>query len=145
VQELPKARVFGAARWLQPDKALIQVSLFYKSNDHFWFSFFHEAAHVLLHGKRELFVDVPGADHTRREESEANKFAGDFLIPENEFEAFVSEGDYSAQAVVTFSEQLGLAPGIVVGRLQHDKVVAFQTGLNRLKLWFKWKEPDARE
>ncbi len=62
VPELPGTRVSGATRWLTPGKALIQLSLRYKSDDQLWFTFFHEAAHVLLHGKRDLFIEDLGAD-----------------------------------------------------------------------------------
>ncbi len=49
VPELPDSAACGCARWLAKDKALIALSLRYKTNDHLWFSFFHEAAHVLKH------------------------------------------------------------------------------------------------
>ena len=57
VPRLAKTSVSGAARWLSPRKALIQQSDRYKTNDHFWFTFFHEAAHIILHSKRDVFVD----------------------------------------------------------------------------------------
>ncbi|MFV2073095.1 MAG: HigA family addiction module antitoxin, partial [Thermoanaerobaculales bacterium] len=57
VQELPKTRANGATQWLSKDKALIQLSIRYKREDVLWFTFFHEAGHILLHGKRQVFVD----------------------------------------------------------------------------------------
>lgn len=39
LQGLPKTSVSGATRWLNKDKALIQLSARYKSNDHLWFTF----------------------------------------------------------------------------------------------------------
>jgi len=56
VPELPKLRVSDATRWLASNKALIQLSLRYKTDDHLWFTFFHDAGHILLHGKREMFL-----------------------------------------------------------------------------------------
>ena len=53
----------------------------YKKDDFFWFTFFHEAAHLLLHSKKETFVD-DGTDNDVIE-NEANDFATDFLIPRN--------------------------------------------------------------
>ncbi len=53
--ELPETRVSGATRWLNKDKAIIQLSDRYKKDDHFWFTLFHEAGHVILHGKKEVF------------------------------------------------------------------------------------------
>ena len=64
---LPKTCVSGATRWVGSDKAIIQLSLRYKTNDHLWFTFFHEAGHILLHGKKELFIEgVNGMDVKRK-------------------------------------------------------------------------------
>ncbi|EPF17141.1 Plasmid maintenance system antidote protein [Microcystis aeruginosa SPC777] len=79
VPELPKTRVQGATRWLGSQKALIQLSDRYKTNDHFWFSFFHEAGHILLHGKRTLFLEGQDIQDTIKEK-EADVFAANFLI-----------------------------------------------------------------
>ncbi|NQT40145.1 MAG: ImmA/IrrE family metallo-endopeptidase, partial [Planctomycetes bacterium] len=80
-REIPRAAVSGAKRWLpKRDTPLIQVSLKFKTDDQLWFSFYHEAGHVLLHGKRELFIDY-GVSNETEEEREANTFARDLLIP----------------------------------------------------------------
>lgn len=124
VPEFPKLGVFGATRWLSADKALIQLSLHYKRADQLWFSFFHEAGHVLLHGKKEIFVDVPKGTVDRSEE-EANKFASDFLIPPSAYNQFVERSDFTKSSIVEFAHNLGIAPNIVVGRLQHDRRIGF--------------------
>lgn len=54
---------WGATKWLAPDKALLMLSLRYKTNDHLWFAFFHEAAHIFLHSKKMLFVELKGPIH----------------------------------------------------------------------------------
>ena len=53
------ARVSGATRWLSPAKAMVTQSLRHKSDDHFWFTLFHELGHVIPHGKKSVFVDEP--------------------------------------------------------------------------------------
>lgn len=58
VPELKDTYISGATEWLSVDKALIIMSLRYKSNDHFWFTFFHESGHILLHNKKEVFIDT---------------------------------------------------------------------------------------
>lgn len=144
--ELPKTRVFGATQWLSPTKAIIQLSLRYKTDDHLWFTFFHEAAHILLHGKREIFVET-GIDHQNKEkEEEADRFAADFLIPPVEYRKFVSLGEFSRAKILEFADEMGIAPGIVVGRLQHDGHVPYKSVLNRLKTRFEWKiEPSDKK
>ena len=139
VPELPKTRVSGSARWLSSTKALIQLSLRHKTDDHLWFTFFHEAAHVLLHPKRAVFLEVTsGVRENAEEESQADRFAADSLIPPKEYEAFVSARRFSPAAIRSCARSVGIAPGILVGRLQHDGYVPFRSSLNGLKRSFKW-------
>jgi HTH-type transcriptional regulator/antitoxin HigA len=148
VPELPHLRVCGATRWLSSEKALIALTLRYKRDDHFWFTFFHEAAHILLHGKRSIFVEEDrrapsasserSADDVARQEEEANRFSRDFLIPPADYAQFRLQQTFSAHAIRSFAEQIGIAPGIVVGRLQRDKILPFPVALNRLKRTFVW-------
>jgi HTH-type transcriptional regulator/antitoxin HigA len=100
------------------------ISLYGKTNDKFWFTLFHEAAHVLLHGKEKasVYLDDPsksGADSIQ--EREANDRAGDFLIPPR----YKSQlpGLRTKAAVCEFADIIGIHPGIVVGRLQHDGLI----------------------
>ena len=135
--QLPKARISGATQWLHPDLALIQVSLRYKTNDHFWFTFFHETAHILLHGKRDVFLEESEDKSEQAKEDEANRWSSNFLIPEAQLAAFMANGEKSHTAVQAFAEELGIAPGIVVGQLQHHNYIPW-THLNRLKQTFDW-------
>jgi addiction module HigA family antidote len=124
VPELPRLRICGATRWLSPDKALIQLSLFYKRDDQFWFSFFHEAGHILLHGKKEIFVEQQNAGK-EREEEEANAFAANHLVPSTQYDEFVVASDFSGSAIKKFASAIGVSASIVVGRLQHDRHIGF--------------------
>lgn len=158
VPELPKLRVCGATRWLTPDKALVQLSLRYKTNDQMWFTFFHEAGHILLHGKRSVFLEeVSGASKSiagsaeprgkrlKEEEREANEFAQDLLIPPGDYQDFIDAGDFSAGAISTFAADIGIHPGIVLGRLQRDRFVPFPTSLNRrFKQSYRFVQPADR-
>jgi len=124
VPELPGTRISGATRWLSPEKALIIQSLRYRKDDHFWFTFFHEAAHILLHGKHAIFIDEEAKD-VSDEEARADAFAANHLIPRARYNKFVRIRPISRTKVVSFAKELGIAPGVVVGRLQHDEVVPF--------------------
>ena len=110
----------------------------YRKDDPFWFTFFHEAAHVLLHGKREIFIDDEDVAQSEKED-EANQFAASYLISEAEYTALASETAISRTRVLAFARKLGIAPGIVVGRLQHDEVIPFDW-LNDLKRTFVFSE-----
>lgn len=138
VPQLPKARVSGATRWLTPTKALIQLSLRYKTDDHLWFTIFHEAGHILLHGKREVFLEDGEMDNTK--EQEANEFARDSLIPAAKLNQFLKQSKpspRSKEGIQAFAAEIGIAPGIVVGRLQHDGHLPYKN-CNGLKRTFKW-------
>jgi len=123
VPSIPKAHVSGVARWLNPHKALIQLSLYGKTNDRFWFNFFHEAAHILLHDKENIFLDEwnSGESLESEPEREADEWSRDFLIPPEyagELTQLKSKND-----VADFAPRIGIHPGIVVGRLQHDRII----------------------
>lgn len=128
-------RASGAARMLTPDKVLLQLSARYLSDDQFWFTFFHEAAHALLHANRGLVID--GIDGTATaHEQEANDLAERALIPDAYKTTF--EALRSAEQVLKFARMLGIAPGIVVGQLQHGGRIP-RSWLNGLKRRYTWE------
>jgi len=135
VPELPKTGVYGATKWIG-GKPVIQLSLRYKSNDHLWFTFFHEAGHILKHGRKAVFIEGNGMDCEK--EDEANAFASDRLIPPAKLKFFLQSDHRTAKAIKDFAEEIGIASGIVLGRLQHDGIVPFKSGLNSLKIYYKW-------
>ncbi|MDT0636370.1 HigA family addiction module antitoxin [Spectribacter hydrogenoxidans] len=136
VPAIRRAHVSGVARWLSSDKALIQLSVYGKWNDRMWFTFFHEAGHILMHAKKAIFLDDPHREsEVNQQEEEANRFASEFLIPRK------AEGEFSrlsgAPEIIDFAQSLGIHPGIVVGRLQHEGLLEFNQ-LNYLKDRFEF-------
>ncbi len=134
VPALPRSHVSGVARWLNAHRPLIQLSLYGKQNDRFWFSFFHEAAHILLHSKQKksVFLDDPSkTGSASHEEQEANAWARDFLIPPADAQRLVYVAKNRSE-VVAFAHSIGVHPGIVVGRMQHDGLLDVRW-LNDLK------------
>ena len=118
VPSLPKAGVNGATRWIRHDRALLQLSLRYKWLDIFWFTFFHEAAHVLEGYSRRIFIDADGGGASEAERR-ADQFAADALIPPDAWARFIESPD-PPRRVVPFAAEIGTHPAIVVGRLQHE-------------------------
>lgn len=129
VPAVPGTGISGLTRWLSPDKALIQLSLFGKFNDRFWFTFFHEAGHILLHGKKLVFLE--GSCGNERMEDEANGFAANVLIPAQHQDE-LKQLQRSERAVTDFAERIAIHPGIVVGRMQHEGILP-ESHLNGLK------------
>lgn len=129
----------GAARWLSKEKALIQLSTRYKTDDQFWFSFFHETGHILLHSKKEVFIDEEGLKDEAHE-TEANEFARRILLPDSLIKEFYNTYDYSGGRkrytvpnILEFSETKGIAPGILVGYFQRLKPQLHKNKINKLK------------
>jgi HTH-type transcriptional regulator/antitoxin HigA len=121
VPEVGKCRASGAAHWATPSKAIIQISDRYKKQDSFWFAFFHEAAHILHHSKKETFINDGSEDSAV--EAEANQFAQSTLIPsefESELDSLVTSND-----VIAFANRIGIHPGIVAGRLANDGIAGW--------------------
>lgn len=140
VGELSGTHLSGATRWLQSDKAMIELSLRYKTDDHLWFTFFHEAGHIKLHGKKKVFIDEINQSVFSDEEQEANQFAANRLVPKKAYKEFIKNDDYNQSNICEFAAALGITPGIVVGRLQHDDLLSWRTPLNSLKCHFKLVE-----
>jgi HTH-type transcriptional regulator / antitoxin HigA len=134
VPHLPKSYACGAAYWVG-DKAIIQLSLRFGTDDQFWFSFFHELGHILLHSRQEAFLDdFKGEDGAK--EREANAFASKLLIPGKQY-CRLENLPFREAAIRDFAREIGVSPGIVVGRLQHDGLLPF-SHLNALKARYNW-------
>ena len=133
---LPKTALSGATRWLTPRKAIIQLTARHKSDDQLWFSLFHEAAHILLHGKNRIFVDETKGKITDLD-AEADEWARDFLIPPAAWDEFTQSQRFTRRDVLEFAKERGIAPGIVVGRMQRDGLIRW-SALNQLKKRLKW-------
>lgn len=139
VQELPKSGANGVARWLTDKKALLQMSIRNKWADIFWFSFFHEAGHLLEHRtQRRMLIDGLDADPDAVQmEAEADQFARDFLILPQDWKDFCGEGGFAPAQVQEFARSIGIAPFIVVGRLQKEGRVRYNQ-LTQLKPRYEW-------
>jgi len=137
VPSLPRLAISGASRWFGPDKAAVFLSLRHRSDDQLWFSFFHEVCHVLEHKTSAIFIHGTGLSDDDPDEVRANQFARDFLIPPDRYRLLVAEGRPTLAKIEAFAQETGIAPGIVVGRLQFEGIIPHTNG-NRLKRIFKW-------
>jgi addiction module HigA family antidote len=124
-QCLPKTNVSGVARWVNNGQTpLIQLSGRYKSNDHFWFTFFHEAGHVLKHGKKDFFIEgIPDISLNITKEHEANEFASNFLIPARDLKNFIEQQNFTEPAIKAFAASIQMHPAVVAGRLAHERLL----------------------
>lgn len=135
----PKGCPASGATWWRSGKPVLALTLRHKSNDHLWFSFFHEIGHILKHGRKDVFIegkDIDGLDPDK--EAEADEFAAQTLIPDSRALARLKAAPVISSALVEgFAESMGIAPGIVVGRLQHEGALPYNH-LNGLKVKYEW-------
>jgi HTH-type transcriptional regulator/antitoxin HigA len=128
----------GATFWHSSDKAVIMMSLRGSWADIFWFSLFHEIAHILLHDKRVTFLEDHSKDPAHaKQEAEADAFAQITLIPEKNYREFLGLGRFDSLSVKHFAESVGIHPGIVTGRLHHDKKLPYTCHFHRIR--YKWQ------
>lgn len=130
---LPGVPISGAAYWLDRSRPVIQLSGRHRTDDHFWFTLFHEAAHILFDAKKAYYLDIDVGHDTNDNEARANKWAANFLVNSANWKSFVASYQFTDSTVRSFCDSLDVAPGIVVGRLQHEEYLDWSE-LNHLKV-----------
>ena len=131
--------ISGATKWIGTNKALIMLSLRGKTDDKRWFTFFHEAGHLLKHGRKMTFLDILGETRLNsQEELEADAFARDMIIPPLEYKKLISETSFTVKVIKDFAKNISISPGLVLGRLQFDGIVGWNL-FNHLKTRYEWQ------
>lgn len=145
--KMKHCNVTGAVKWLDKDKAVLAMNDRMKSTDVFWFSLFHELQHVMQKRIKLLIVNTEKDELIKDNnllmdlEREADLFARDFLIPAASYTKFVSEEVFTVYSIISFSEAIGIHPGIVVGRLQKDGHVGYDK-FNEMKMRYSFNFED---
>lgn len=121
-----KGSFLQGASFMDGNKIVVGLTARGKDADKFWFSLFHELAHIALG-----HVGQPNGT-SEEDENAADKWSGDILIASEDFEAFRRDRDYSERSVLLFAKKQGIAPGIVVGRMQLEGMIKYSM-LNNLK------------
>ncbi len=122
-----KAPLNGSSRWLH-DTPFIQLTNRYKRNDSFWFTFFHEVGHILLHGKKDIFLeDINYSDKDIKKENEADEFAIKWTLTKEE-ETEILNTKFNNDTILDFAKKFKTHPAIIIGRLQHKKKIPYSFG-----------------
>ena len=126
---LPKAPVHGSTRWINDNAPLIQLSARYKQNDRFWFTFFHEAGHILLHGKKYISIeDDAFNDIDKAKEREADAFSVRWTFSEEEEREVLQYGLLKEKDIIDFAQKFGTHPAMIIGRFHHKKLLSYTVG-----------------
>jgi HTH-type transcriptional regulator/antitoxin HigA len=113
VKELPGSRITGATWWPALHRPIIALSARHQRKDVFWFALFHEIAHLLLHARRQVFLEFTGNDDADGQETEADTFAAEELIPS------AHDGPITTlpvSALPMLADTLGVGVAMVAGR-----------------------------
>ena len=121
-----KGSFLHGATFYDGNKIVIGLTVRGKDADKFWFSLFHEIGHILKGHINQL------EGTSQQDEKEADEFASNILIPLDEFKSFISEKNYTKSNIIKFANKSGIDAGILVGRLQKEHYVNFDT-FNDLK------------
>lgn len=128
-----KAPINGSTRWIN-DTPLIQLTGRYKRNDSFWFTFFHEAGHILLHGKKDIFLEnIDYSEKDKQKEKEADNFAIKWTLSKEEQEEILQRFRITEEEVIEFAEKFNTHPAIIIGRLQHEGFISYALGRHFLE------------
>lgn len=125
---LNKAPINGSTRWIG-DTPLIQLSGRYKRNDIFWFTFFHEIGHILMHGKKYISIEnIEIEGETQKNEQEADDFAANLLLTKEQESEILSKSKLVVDDILKFSKKFNTHPACIIGRLQRLKKIDHGVG-----------------
>ena len=124
---IAKAPIYGATRWIKNNSIpLLQITDRQKDYNAFWFTFFHELAHILYHGKKEIFIEgIDSISPDKEKEDEADAFASRMLLSDKERNEIFQYFDYDTELIMELSRKLKRHPGIIVGQLQREGLVKY--------------------
>ncbi|HEV7298046.1 MAG TPA: helix-turn-helix domain-containing protein [Tepidisphaeraceae bacterium] len=125
IEPLSASKMDGAALWLSSHEPVIAMSVRHDRIDAFWFTLFHEFAHI-KNGDASVDVDLVGESAYPSEakpdiERLADAEASRILVPADKLQSFITRVGplYSKVRINQFAHRMKIHPGIIVGQLQH--------------------------
>jgi Zn-dependent peptidase ImmA (M78 family) len=141
----PQACKASGASWLRSDgTAVVALSARHLSDDHLWFTLFHELGHLVCGHVAGVNVDMERAEsgHAAGKEAEADAYASEMLLPE-ELRSQLMSATISKKLLLHCGVHWDIAPGIIVGQLQHCGKLPY-SHFNGLKKFYQWDESALR-
>lgn len=135
VKNFRGAPVQGFIKKTEDENLVLCMTIRNSFADIFWFTLFHEIAHIINGDTKNKFVDFESV--SGEIESKADKFASNILISSNEYKRFISRGDFSLNAINKFSDECGVGTFIVIGRLMKEKMIGWEC-YSKERIRYKW-------
>jgi HTH-type transcriptional regulator/antitoxin HigA len=121
---LPRTHLDGAAVLSSKGTPVIGLTVRYDRLDNFWFTLLHELGHVARHlrSRDDLFIDDLDADAgADAKEREADKLAGEALIPRRIWRRSRAYRQETPAAIEDLATRLRIHPAIVAGRIRYER------------------------
>ena len=122
VKNFRGAPVQGFIKELNNNRIILCVTIRRQRADIFWFTLFHEIAHILNNDYSARFVDFTSAFDEM--EARADTFASNTLLNPEDYHEFISTYECTSwDSIERFAHKMHVQPYIVLGRLQKDEIL----------------------
>jgi len=122
------------------DKVILCMTIRHAFADIFWFTLFHEIAHILYDEIKQQFIDYEDIGQKNEKEERADAFARDTLIEPRKYGCFIGQNNFAMPAIEKFSKEVEVPTFITIGRLQKDSIIPWRSNATRYKPRFVWNE-----
>lgn len=131
VKNFRGAPVQGFIKETSEKRLILCLTIRRQRADTFWFTLFHEIAHILNGDFSTRFVDFESVQNAM--ETRADRFASDKLIDPTCYRDFIHTRDCLSWAGITsFAKKVNVQPYIVLGRLQNDGILDWSDYANEV-------------
>ena len=105
---------------------MIQLTGRYKQNDRFWFTFFHEAGHILLHGKKDIFLeDIEYSEADLQKESQSNELAVEWTFSNEQENEVLEATPLTIESIQKFAKKFNTHPALIIGRFHKKELLHY--------------------
>jgi HTH-type transcriptional regulator/antitoxin HigA len=139
VRHFVGAPVQGFIKKCDQGKTILCMTIRQSFADRFWFTLFHEIAHLIHGDVKKIFLDFDSSKDAIEEK--ADEFARNVLIPHNNLKKFIDKSDFTLPSIELFSKEQNVQPYIVIGRLQKENYLAW-TEYSSQMTRYKWVEEE---
>ncbi|MBO5100247.1 MAG: ImmA/IrrE family metallo-endopeptidase [Treponema sp.] len=121
-QHLDKTHLDGSSMLMPDGSPLIALTLRYDRLDSFWFTLFHELAHVQKHLTeiKMAYFDDMFNEMNKKIEKEADAYAKQMLIQDSLWKSSGLRITSSTAEIKAFASQIRINPAIPAGRLRYE-------------------------
>lgn len=119
---LEKSHLDGSSMLMPDGSPLIALTLRHDRLDSFWFTLFHELAHVKQHlsENNTAYFDDMYNEMSKKIEKEADSYAKEMLIPSQLWKSSGLRITSTASDIKEFASKYRISPSIPAGRLRYE-------------------------